>query len=745
MRRNMLKTALLATLVAVLGLLVGLVNPATTAVAGTGTPVFANYAAPSSLFDSGNAGEPSIGINGNTGALMYQSNASTYKVTFNDGSVPAAATWRDVTPLSSILNIDPILATDWQTGRTFAGGLDGECSILSYSDNDGSSWIPMANPCAGVFDHETIGSGPWHGGQPAYATYPHAVYYCAQNGEDMCATSTNGGLTFLPPVPVLGACGSLHGHVKVSHDGTAYVPNNNCGKVGGAITSNNGLTWNSYTISQSTSASRGFDPSVTTTPDDTMYEAGAQGGNDHPYVARSLNHGGSWDRVTDLASTVSPPIVASTFQSMVSGDNGRIAVAFLGTTNTNVSGSPFDNGYHGVWNLYVSFSYDGGQTWQTVQATSDPVQRGCIWDGGGSNSCRNLLDFMDANVTPDGRVVVGYADGCIGSCAGANGTEAQSTSAWATVARESTGKGLYAAFDGAGSVPSAPTVTATPGNGQVGLSWTTPSSSSTITGYNVYRGTAPGAETLLTTVGAVNSYTDTAVTNGTVYYYTVAANNASGTGAQSAEVSARPSAGNTPPTACFTHGEVSFTTTVDGSCSSDLEGAVTYSWSFGDASAPASGVNVSHTYSAAGTYTVTLTVTDTNNATSSTSQQVTVPSAGDPDPSTPNLVNGVATSSNSLGTSGSWQYFKINVPPTKALLDVELNSAQTCNALCSPDLNVAVLYGARPTAPSSDCPQTSSSDDRCLKVAPQAGYWYVGVYVTSGGPATPYTITATYN
>src|SRR4051812_20330713 len=208
MRRNMLKTALLATLVAVLGLLVGLANPATTAVAGTGTPVFANYAAPSSLFDADFAGEPSIGINGSTGALMYQSSASTYKVTFNDGSVPAAATWRDVTPLASIINIDPILATDWQTGRTFAGGLDGECSILSYSDNDGSSWIPMGNPCAGVTDHETIGPGPWHGGQPAYATSPHAVYYCAQLSEDMCATTTNGGLTFLPPVPVLGACGS---------------------------------------------------------------------------------------------------------------------------------------------------------------------------------------------------------------------------------------------------------------------------------------------------------------------------------------------------------------------------------------------------------------------------------------------------------------------------------------------------------------------------------------------------------
>ncbi len=444
MRRLTFRTALLAIPAAVLGVMVA--GPGNPADADTGTPTFANYAAPGSLSNSNNAGEPSIGINGSTGALMYQAYTSTYKVTFNDASVPAPATWTYRTPITSLINIDPILATDWTTGRTWAGGLDGECSLLSYSDNDGTQWTPAGNACAGVIDHETIGSGPWHGGQPLYATYPRALYYCAQLSEDMCATSYDGGRTFGPPIDVLGACFGLHGHVKVSPDGTAYLPNNNCGSdVGGGISIDNGLTWNSYTIPQSVSAGRGFDPSVTSTPDNTLYEAWAQGGNYHPMVARSLNHGGAWDRVTDLSTTVSPPIVASTFQSMVSGDNGRIAVAFLGTTTG--SGVPFQNGYHGVWDLYTSYSYDAGLTWTTIKVTTDPVQRGCIWDGGGNNVCRNLLDFMDANVTPTGRVVVGYADGCVGTCAGGSGTEVQSTSAWATIARQSTGKTLFSAFD----------------------------------------------------------------------------------------------------------------------------------------------------------------------------------------------------------------------------------------------------------------------------------------------------------
>src|SRR5207248_5671032 len=59
------------------------------------------------------------------------------------------------------------------------------------------------------------------------------------------------------------------------------------------------------------------------------------------------------------------------------------------------------------------YTFDGGQTWTTVNATpGDPVQRGCIWNGGGSNACRNLLDFNDASVDKQGRVLAAYTDGC---------------------------------------------------------------------------------------------------------------------------------------------------------------------------------------------------------------------------------------------------------------------------------------------------------------------------------------------
>jgi hypothetical protein len=99
------------------------------------------------------------------------------------------------------------------------------------------------------------------------------------------------------------------------------------------------------------------------------------------------------------------------------------------------------------------------------------------------------------------------------------------------------------------TAPAAPIPSGTAGNAAVSLSWTTPSDGgSPITGYNIYRGASSGGESLLTTVGVTNSYTDTTVTNGSSYYYEVAAVNSVGAGALSTELVETPQSPPAAPT-----------------------------------------------------------------------------------------------------------------------------------------------------------------------------------------------------
>jgi len=442
-------------------------------------------------------GEPSIGVNPKTDALMYQAGLYTMRGTFSGGGVK----WKDVSdaPLTNSASEDAILSVDRSTGRTFVSQLALACSLGAVSDDDGASWTPAAKACQTppAVDHETIAAGPF--APPLAGTlYPNAVYYCSQNvAYASCALSLDGGLTYghgLSPMYTSAECFGIHGHVKVAPDGTVYVPNKACGAPeclitsttagpdchpGLAVSQDNGQTWTTHTIDDGhTRFFNSGDPSIGIGSRGTVYY-GYGDRDGHPKIAVCTQHGASCGRSVDVGRAFR--IENTEMPEVVAGDDDRAAFAFLGSTTpgddeqSNVEVNDADgnviNAVHpwhnfmGTWHLYVAVTYDRGRHWTTTDATPDaPVQRGCIEFNAscpsdrGSDDQRNLLDFNDLTIDREGRILAAYTDGCQpdlgppkkhGTCL----ADATRLSGLApeiqgpAVARQSCGPGLYAKYD----------------------------------------------------------------------------------------------------------------------------------------------------------------------------------------------------------------------------------------------------------------------------------------------------------
>ena len=416
-------------------------------------PKMANYGAPESLPDAHDAGEPSIGNSFKTGSTFYQSLFSTYKVTFNDAVTPPAATWKDASAnaangcvTGSTTSLDPIGYTDAVTGRVFESQLSGVNSLTCYSDDEGATWFPSTGGGipSGV-DHQTLGGGNFVAGDPLNAAnlYPRAVYYCSQDiATAFCALSRDGGRTFGNGVPVYNLldCGGLHGHIMVAPDGTAYVPNKSCGgHQGVTVSTDNGKTWTVRTVPNSLPGDT--DPAVSIGANGTVY-LGYANGDGTQHVAVSHDRGATW--VNDFNVGAPQGVKNTVFPTAVAGDDNRAAVSWIGTT-TPGNYQDAEN-FHGVWHLYTAFTYDGGASWVTVDATpTDPVQIGSICTAGTTcGNDRNLLDFIGSTIDKQGRVLVGWADGCTGSCAS---TGVNNFDAYATITRQYDGLTMFSAYD----------------------------------------------------------------------------------------------------------------------------------------------------------------------------------------------------------------------------------------------------------------------------------------------------------
>ncbi|HJT46110.1 MAG TPA: hypothetical protein VJ721_07540 [Chthoniobacterales bacterium] len=519
------------------------------------------------------AGEPSIGANWVTGVVNFQSDLQTEFITFNDSCdlTSPKAIWLDRrAPTSQFIDSDPIGFTDHTSGtanRVFASELtlvSPDTVKISHSDDDGVTWVPdQSGGVASAVDHQTIGGGPYHA-PLINPVYPHAIYYASQDiAFASISRSDDGGLTYGPSVQMytINQCSGLHGHIKVAPDGTVYVPNRACGNVpilnGGntavVVSTDNGLTWTIKPVLNGsvTSSAAPDDPAVAIDTAGKIYCLFALNGTTAA-VGVSDNQGTTWKNIYDVGAGLGLTNVA--FPAAIGGDAGRAAVAFYASKGG--AGDSNDDNYTGVWHLYVAETFDGGDHWTTTDVTPYlPMQRMGLLRGGGGPIDRNLLDFFDMTIDKDGRVLVGYVNGCSGGdCSqapvnpdGSTSVTGNTYSATASIARQSSGRRLSGNQPAPVSVPGMPFVTVRRVGPVVHLAWNEADpgfngTDQTITNYQIFRGTSPGGENatpIATIGGTLHKFDDMTATNPSVtYYYKVVANNSIGSSCPNNEVAA---------------------------------------------------------------------------------------------------------------------------------------------------------------------------------------------------------------
>lgn len=363
-------------------------------------------------------GEPTLGVT---------SDGSIFLVAFQKvlRSDDGGHTWDVVsTTLSSPATLDPFLFVDPTTDRVYSDQLYLGCSWLSWTDDKGDSWTTNPVACGiPVNDHQKLTAAKPRG-LPT-AGYPNALYYAynALAGSRL-AISLDGGLTWpltsQTVFPTDGACnGGLHGNIIADADGILYIPKRHCDGFILAKSDDGGLTWNRQVVGKDVGGSPcRKNADLATDRQGNVY--GAWPGKDNRlYLSTSQDKGDTWLDASLLASP--PGVNTTTMPAVVAGDAGRIALVYYGTDAAGKG--PDEVSKNATWHVYVTYSLDAlsaDPTFVTVQATTDPVQIGPIStnsDCRAPSGSRNLLDFLDAQLDTQGRLVFAHTDGCTDDCA----------------------------------------------------------------------------------------------------------------------------------------------------------------------------------------------------------------------------------------------------------------------------------------------------------------------------------------
>ncbi|HVL87586.1 MAG TPA: sialidase family protein [Candidatus Thermoplasmatota archaeon] len=358
------------------------------------------------------------------------------------------------------------------------------CAHIAWSDDKGATWLANPVNCGLVpgVDHIKVASGPWTDafrtlrGNPSYPTAVYFAYNKAfatgvgvRNGPSpddaipslggWMTVSFDGGVAFPLARQMFGptCAGGLHGDIAVGPAGELYVPARNCPAPLVARSFDNGLSWSTAMVGEDVGVpEQQKNPAMAVDAEGNVYLAWVAKDN-RLHLSMSRDRGETWSDTV----VASPPSVGSAiWPAMVAGDAGRIAIAYVGTEDSEAG--PWEVANETRWHLYVTTTTDAlseNPTFATIRAThdADPVQRGtlCVQSNKCKDGNRNLLDFIGIAKDSQGRVYVAFADGCVTpQCLRPDATPLDSRSREGTLFVQQSGPSLLAAV-GALSPPGA--------------------------------------------------------------------------------------------------------------------------------------------------------------------------------------------------------------------------------------------------------------------------------------------------
>lgn len=361
------------------------------------------------------AAEPNVGLLAD-GTIFAQNGLATMR-SRDDG-----LTWENVAPpTTSQRTLDPMLRVEPYSGVVYVDQLYVGCSVLAWSGDGGDTWLSNPAACGmPANDHQKLAAGP----NPIPGSPFNAVYYSFSSFAQgvWASRSLDGGVTWTTS-PVVGVGDGRSyantGPIEADREGNVYIPLYMCdgeGYIGAGVSRDYGATWEFVVVSDEPGPCYDVDPGLAIDTDGTVYVAyhrptGVK-------YASSADRGATWSAPVQ----VSPPSLLSFVHvDAVAGDPGKLAIAYRATPDT-AKGPDEADGW-AAWYMYVSF-VEGADAAQPLVRTGivsppgDPEQRGpiCTLGVACAGGSRNLLDFIDIGVGPDGRVYPIYADGCWEGC-----------------------------------------------------------------------------------------------------------------------------------------------------------------------------------------------------------------------------------------------------------------------------------------------------------------------------------------